>query len=111
MVVSDNYRQATFLCIRDLCRSCNSIITGDDRVNPILHCFLDKLFMDSISIFDPVRNIGVRIRPQSLESFEQNAGRGNAVYIIIPDNPDFSVFFYFFLKDLHCFVHVFQKPR
>ena len=62
-------------------------------------------------LISTVRNIGVRIRPQSLESFEQNAGRGNAVYIIIPDNPDFSVFFYFFLKDLHCFVHVFQKPR
>ena len=89
----------------------NSIITGNNYVNPIIHCSFDQVLMDSISICHTVRNICICQSSCTLQSFDQNEGRYYPINVIIAYNTDAFFSLYFIPQDLHCLIHIFHQMR
>ncbi len=89
----------------------NSIITGNNYVNPIIHCSL-SIRCSWIPYPSATRSgIYVSARAASLQSFDQNEGRYYPINVIIAYNTDAFFFLYFIPQDLHCLIHIFHQMR
>lgn len=87
---------------------CNPVITGNNYINPVIHCSFNQVLMDSISISHPVRNVCICQCTYSLQSFDQDKRGHYTINIIVSNNTDTLFFFYLVSQDLHCFIHIFH---
>ena len=108
MMIGYDHCYSFFLCHRNLIVRRNSVITGNNYVNPIVHCSFDQVLVDPISVSHPVRNICICQCTYSLKSFNEDERGHYTINIIISDNTDTLFFFYFISQDFHCFIHIFH---
>ena len=91
MVCDKNCHSKTF-SVRDLAYRCNSIITGNDRINSRLICLLNQMIVDSVTIFHPVRYLKIHTATAACDSFVQNISRHYPINIVVAYDPDLFLF-------------------
>ena len=108
MMIGYDHCHSFFLCHRNFIVCCNPVITGNNYINPVIHCSFNQVLMDSISISHPVRNVCICQCTYSLQSFDQDKRGHYTINIIVSNNTDTLFFFYLVSQDLHCFIHIFH---
>ena len=88
MVICNDHSHPALLCLRDFIGGGYSVVAGHDGIHMVLFCLFDQLTVDPVTVLHPVRNIGIHIRPQTFQPFQQDICGRYAVYIIIADDPD-----------------------
>ena len=94
-----------------LFHSCNSIVTGQNGIDSFFICIADQVFVDAIAVFHTVRDLHICIGMTATQSSQQNKGGIHAINIIIADDTDFFLFFYFRHQNLYQFICIFQQMR
>ena len=89
----------------------DSVIAGQDRIYTILTGPGHQMFIQPISIQNPVRNHKICVCPQSPQGTVQNVGGLDSINIIISNDPDPFLFFYFFSQNLRRQICIFQQMR
>jgi len=106
MVVRHDDGQSPLFPIGNLLRGRDSIVTSDNRVNPVLQRPVDQHLVQAVPVLDTVRNVGIHLRSQPHQAFLQNIGGINPVNVIIPDDADGRAFPHFPRQNLYRLVHV-----
>ena len=101
MVVCYKNCHTKLLCMGDFLNRCNSVVTGDHSVYPILICLVDQVHIQTISVLHSVRNHIVHTRTGSFKCLHKNICRHHSVYIIVSDYPDFGLISYLLVKNVN----------
>ena len=109
MVVRHYDRKAVVLPVCNLIRCSDPVVTGDDRIDPVIDCPVDQINIKSVTVPDPVRNVCIHFCPQFRQPLLQNISRIHPIDVIIPDYPDPLLLTDFFREDFHRPVHIFHQ--
>ena len=88
MMVCYDHCHPHLLCQCDRLDRRDSVVTGDDRIHTIFTGLQDQCLIDSIAVFDPIRNRSICLRATSGKSLQQNIRCHYAINIVISDDPD-----------------------
>ena len=110
-MIRDDHRHSFLLCKRNLLTRCNSIITGQQGIYPILQRFLYQLLVESIAILYPVRYHCRYLYPQCQQAFLQYVSCCDTIHIIVPNNTDPLSLFDLLQQDLHTLFGIFEQIR
>ena len=69
MVICNDHCKTMFFSKSDCFTSCNSIITCKDRINLILYCLLNDIFIDPVTIFHTVWNLKINHSTKIIDCF------------------------------------------
>ena len=109
MMVRHDDRQSVFLSVSDLLRCGDPVIAGNDRIDPVVDRTVDEINIQPVSVFDPVRDIRIHVRPQSGQPLLQDVGCVYPVNIIVADHPDGFFLTDLLRKDLNRPVHILHQ--
>ena len=101
MVVCYENCHSKLLCMGDFLNRCNSVVTGDHSVYPILISLVDQVHIQTIAILNSVWNHIVHTRTCSFKCLHKNICRHHSVYIIVADYPDFGLVSYLLGKNVN----------
>ena len=109
MVVRHNHRHAEPPAIGNLLTGRDAVITRHYRVYPISVSPLDQLDVQTVSIFDTVRDITVYLSTRFIQTLQQDIRGIHAVYIVITDNTYLPAPVYLLPEYLYRLVHVLHE--
>ena len=99
------------LCMCDFINRRNSVITGDDRVDPALISLSDQMVVYPIAVLHAVRYLRADVRAAPLQPARKNVGCHHTVNIIIADDTDRQMRFDLFLQNRGASVRIMEQVR
>jgi len=109
MMIRYDDRHAQFFAICNLICCCDSIITGNDRIDSGIVSPVDQMPIQTISVTYAVRNITVHICPETFQPLQQNIRRIHTINIIISDHPDFLLLCNLFFQNVNRLIRIFHQ--
>ena len=105
MVCHDDGQPLLF-SVRNLVPRGNSVVAGNDRVDPVFQRLVDQHPVQAEAVPDTVRNIRVHVRSQTGQTVLEDIRSVDPVDIIVADHPDTRMLPDLLSEDLHGPVHV-----
>ena len=109
VMIRHDYRKSHLLSISNLIHSCDSIITGNNRIDSVIQGPVDQHPVQSVPILDSVWNVRIHLAPQPGNSLLQYISRVHPIYIIIPDYPDRRPLTDLLRQNLHRLIHILHQ--
>ena len=88
MVIGDHHRHAQLLRPADLLHGGDAVVAGEQSVHPVLVCRFYDHPVNTVAVFDPVRNLIIHLRSHPGQRGVQDISGTDPVDIIVSDNAD-----------------------
>ena len=111
MMVGYDHGQPQFICMIGLNLGSYPVVAGDDRIHSRLFGFINKLYIDAVTVFYPVRDRIVTVCPQIRKAFVENKSGAYTVHIIITYYTYLLSLSYLFKHNFNEHVHCIQQKR
>ena len=106
VVIGDQDSHAKAFCQFCLFHGCNPVVTGQNGINSFFGCITDQVLIDAIAVFHTIRNLHIHICMAAAQSFQKNIRSTDTINVIIADDADFFLFFYFSHQNSHQFINI-----
>ena len=111
MVIRHDDRHAQILrSLKGLYRG-NSVVTGQDRIDPLFRSFIHKALVDAVSVPESLGKPYIRLDPKASKRVPEDKGGTDSVHIVIPDDPDPLSLSALHGQNIYSFVSIRQQCR
>ena len=111
MMVGDEYGESEVTRMLHLLDGTDAVVAGQHNAHAVLLRLVDDVDIDSVSIFDSVRQYIIHLRAEALETGVENVGRTHTIDVVISDDSDATAVLDGAVKLIHAADGIRQKQR